>query len=159
MIRQLCSNLKVPDHPALYALRDDQDELVTDENLRKKIKDKVNLKYEIGEQLLDISDLTSFYRRLVSSPVLEAVDIMEKLAGREDKSLKLALYSLQKYIQVSQNGRLFESCLHFYGAGGTILYRVLEARWTSRTAERDHRQSWQHSCGWYIPASGMTDII
>lgn len=38
--------------------------------------------------------------RLVSSPVLEAVDIMEKLSAREDKSLKLALFSLQKYIQV-----------------------------------------------------------
>ena len=29
----------------LYALRDDADELVTDDNLRKKIKGKVNLKY------------------------------------------------------------------------------------------------------------------
>ncbi|KAG8960007.1 hypothetical protein FRC03_007201 [Tulasnella sp. 419] len=84
VVRQLCQNLKVPDHPALYALRDEQDELITDENLRKKIKEKVNLK-------------------LVSSPVLEAVDIVEKLGGKwDDKNLKLALYSLQKYIQEEQ---------------------------------------------------------
>ncbi|KAG9001483.1 hypothetical protein FRB94_006575 [Tulasnella sp. JGI-2019a] len=80
VVRQLCSNLKVPEHPALYALRDEQDVLVTDENLLKKIKEKAHLK-------------------LVSSPVLEAVEIVEKLTAREDKSTKMALFSLQKYIQ------------------------------------------------------------
>lgn len=45
VVRQLCSNLKVPDHPALYALRDEQDELVTDENLVKKIREKAHLKF------------------------------------------------------------------------------------------------------------------
>lgn len=44
VIRQLCVNLKIQDPPVLYALRDDADELVTDDNLRKKIKGKVNLK-------------------------------------------------------------------------------------------------------------------
>ena len=44
VIRQLCLNLKIQDPPVLYALRDDADELVTDDNLRKKIKGKVNLK-------------------------------------------------------------------------------------------------------------------
>ena len=44
VIRQLCINLKIQDPPVLYALRDDADELVTDDNLRKKIKAKVNLK-------------------------------------------------------------------------------------------------------------------
>ncbi|KIO34104.1 hypothetical protein M407DRAFT_223702 [Tulasnella calospora MUT 4182] len=83
VIRQLCSNLKVADHPALYALRDERDVLITDANLRRAIKDKVNLK-------------------LVNSPVVEVVDIMEKLSGREDKYLKLALFSLQKYIQEDQ---------------------------------------------------------
>lgn len=29
----------------MYALRDDNDELVTNDNLRKKVKGKVNLKY------------------------------------------------------------------------------------------------------------------
>ncbi len=45
VIRQLCLNLKIQEPPVLYALRDDADELVTDDNLRKKIKGKVNLKY------------------------------------------------------------------------------------------------------------------
>ncbi len=44
VIRQLCISLKLKDPPAVYALRDDNDELITDENLRKKIKGKVNLK-------------------------------------------------------------------------------------------------------------------
>ena len=38
-------NLRIPDNPLLFALRDDTDELVTDENLREKIRDKVPLKY------------------------------------------------------------------------------------------------------------------
>lgn len=44
VIRQLCMNLKVQEPPVLFALRDENDELVTDDNLRKKIKAKVNLK-------------------------------------------------------------------------------------------------------------------
>ena len=44
VIRQLCMNLKIQEPPVLYALRDESDELVTDDNLRKKIKGKVNLK-------------------------------------------------------------------------------------------------------------------
>ena len=44
VIRQLCISLKLKDPPAVYALRDENDELVTNDNLRKKIKGKVNLK-------------------------------------------------------------------------------------------------------------------
>ena len=44
VIRQLCLNLKIGDPPMLYALRDDTDELVTDDNLRKMIKGRVPLK-------------------------------------------------------------------------------------------------------------------
>jgi engulfment/cell motility protein 1 len=43
-------NLRIPDNPLLFALRDDTDELVTDENLRKKIRDKVPLKYVLFER-------------------------------------------------------------------------------------------------------------
>lgn len=45
VVRQLCVNLKLRDPPAMYALRDDADELVTNENMRKKIKEKAHLKY------------------------------------------------------------------------------------------------------------------
>ena len=44
VIRQLCISLKLKDPPGVYALRDENDELVTNDNLRKKIKGKVNLK-------------------------------------------------------------------------------------------------------------------
>lgn len=44
VIRQLCISLKLKDPSAMYALRDETDELVTNDNLRKKIKAKANLK-------------------------------------------------------------------------------------------------------------------
>jgi len=44
VIKQLCINLKMKDLPSNYALRDETDDLVTNDNLRKKIKAKVNLK-------------------------------------------------------------------------------------------------------------------
>lgn len=45
VVRQLCINLKIKDPPGMFALRDDTDELVTNDNLRKKIKSKANLRY------------------------------------------------------------------------------------------------------------------
>ncbi|KAG8693718.1 hypothetical protein FRC09_010339 [Ceratobasidium sp. 395] len=80
VIRQLCLNLKVQEPPLLFALRDDRDELVTDDNLRRMIRDKANLK-------------------LVSSPVIEATEILDRLHGSDKESLKHALFSLQKYIR------------------------------------------------------------
>jgi hypothetical protein len=47
VVRQLCINLKIRDAPAKYALRDESDELVTNDNLRKMIKAKLNLKYVV----------------------------------------------------------------------------------------------------------------
>lgn len=44
VVRQLCISVKIKDPPGMYALRDENDELVTNENLKKKIKGKVNLK-------------------------------------------------------------------------------------------------------------------
>lgn len=44
VIRQLCISLKMKDPPGIFALRDESDELVTNDNLKKKIKGKVNLK-------------------------------------------------------------------------------------------------------------------
>lgn len=45
VVRQLCVNLKAKDPPVMYALRDDSDELVTNDNMRKKIQAKAPLKY------------------------------------------------------------------------------------------------------------------
>jgi hypothetical protein len=44
VIRQLVINLKLKDPANHYALRNEADELVTDDNLRKNIKAKANLK-------------------------------------------------------------------------------------------------------------------
>lgn len=44
VIRQLCINLKIKDPPVMFALRDEADELVTTDNLKKKIKARSNLK-------------------------------------------------------------------------------------------------------------------
>jgi engulfment/cell motility protein 1 len=44
VIRQLVLSLKLPEPPAEFALRDDAEELVTDENMRRKIINKVPLK-------------------------------------------------------------------------------------------------------------------
>jgi engulfment/cell motility protein 1 len=44
VIKQLCLNLKIKEPPVMFALRDETDDLVTNDNLRKKIKAKLNLK-------------------------------------------------------------------------------------------------------------------
>lgn len=45
VVKQLCLSLKIKDSPSHFALRDETDELVTNDNLRRKIKNKVNLKW------------------------------------------------------------------------------------------------------------------
>ena len=44
VVKQLCINLKITDPPVMFALRDETEDLVTNDNLRKKIKTKLNLK-------------------------------------------------------------------------------------------------------------------
>ncbi|KDQ61372.1 hypothetical protein JAAARDRAFT_190152 [Jaapia argillacea MUCL 33604] len=83
VIKSLCLNLKIKDPAVMFALRDETDELVTNDNLRKKIKSKVGLK-------------------LVNAPALEAAEIVEKLSMKDDKTLRLTLFSLQKFIREGQ---------------------------------------------------------
>ncbi|KIJ65621.1 hypothetical protein HYDPIDRAFT_175010 [Hydnomerulius pinastri MD-312] len=81
VVRQLCVNLKVTDPSTNFALRDrENDELVTNENLRKKIKNKAHLK-------------------LVNASNIEAAEIVEKLRVRDERALRLSLFSLQKFIR------------------------------------------------------------
>ncbi|KIY71885.1 hypothetical protein CYLTODRAFT_389592 [Cylindrobasidium torrendii FP15055 ss-10] len=93
VVKQLCVNLKLKTPPSDHALRDEADELVTNENMRKKIKAKVNLK-------------------LVNAPAKEAREIIEALITRDDKTLRLTLFSLQKYIREPEFAR------HFVERGG-----------------------------------------
>ena len=44
VMKQLCVSLEIKEPPSYFALRDDMDELVTNDNLRRKIRNKVNLK-------------------------------------------------------------------------------------------------------------------
>ncbi|KAI6164641.1 ELMO/CED-12 family-domain-containing protein [Pisolithus thermaeus] len=81
VVRQLCLHLKVAEPYTNLALRDrDTEELITSENLRKKIKNKVHLK-------------------LVNSSAIEAAGIIEKLGRRDEKSLRMSLFFLQKFIK------------------------------------------------------------
>jgi len=90
VVKQLCANLKIQEPYILYALRDDTDELVTDDNIRKMIKQKANLK-------------------LTSAPLVEAGEIVEKLTQSDERTLRLALFSLQKYIRENEFSQAFIS--------------------------------------------------
>jgi engulfment/cell motility protein 1 len=100
VVKQLCINLKIKDPPVMFALRDETDDLVTNDNLRKKIKTKVNLKYVYTSFALYIALTHVRLVRLVNAPTLEAAEIVEKLSVRDDKTLKFTLFSLQKFIRV-----------------------------------------------------------
>ncbi|KAJ3805529.1 ELMO/CED-12 family-domain-containing protein [Lentinula lateritia] len=83
VVRQLCVNLKIKGMPSDYALRDENHELVTNDNLRKKIKARLDLK-------------------LVNSPNKEGREIAEKLQVRDQKTMRLTLYTLQRYIRENE---------------------------------------------------------
>lgn len=83
VIRQLCANahLGVQEPPALFALRDDEDEeLIDDSNMARKIDAGRNFK-------------------LCSSPTIEAVEMVDKLSSRDERTLKMATYTLQRLIR------------------------------------------------------------
>ncbi|KAJ7066643.1 ELMO/CED-12 family-domain-containing protein [Mycena amicta] len=116
VVRQLCLNLKIEDPPSNFALRDDTDELVTNDNLRRKIRAKVNLK-------------------LVNAPSREAMETAEKLRLRDDpNTLKMTLFTLQKYIREEQFAQSFINCSGLsdlidviFGAHGNTLAYALTA--------------------------------
>lgn len=128
VIRQLCLNLKVQEPPLLFALRDDQDELVTDDNLRRIIRDKANLK-------------------LVSSPVIEATEILDRLHGADKESLKHALFSLQKYIREHEFTQEFlkrDGLRELLGAIDTNTGNTLAYALTSMQNLMEHEYGWDN---------------
>lgn len=83
MIRQLCANahLGVQEPPALFALRDEEnEELIDDSNMARKIEAARKFK-------------------LCSSPTIEAAEILDKFSSRDDRVLKMATHSLQRLIR------------------------------------------------------------
>ncbi|SNX87145.1 related to Engulfment and cell motility gene 1 protein [Melanopsichium pennsylvanicum] len=117
VIRQLCANthLGVQEPPALFALRDDDnDELVDDANMAKKIEAGANFK-------------------LCSSPTIEAVEMVDKLSSRDDKILKMATYTLQRLIReppfteefIARGGvKELLSVIHNHSSGNTLAYAL-----------------------------------
>ncbi len=84
VMKQLCVSLKIKEPPLHFALRDETDELVTNDNLRKKIKSKVNLKYvchflfsrSLPEEIIDLSMLLLARReRLQKNYTIETIRI------------------------------------------------------------------------------------
>ncbi|CAG8558682.1 3097_t:CDS:10 [Ambispora leptoticha] len=82
VIKALClEHFNIQEPAALYALRlQDTKELITDENFRRKVTENERLK-------------------LVSSPVIEAAEICEKIGSNDDKLLKQTTFDLQKLIR------------------------------------------------------------
>jgi engulfment/cell motility protein 1 len=71
----------VQEPPALFALRDEEDEeLIDDSNMARKIEAGRNFK-------------------LCSSPTIEAAEMVDKLSSRDEKALKMATYTLQRLIR------------------------------------------------------------
>jgi engulfment/cell motility protein 1 len=97
VVKQLVANLQIKQPPSNFALRDDDDELVTNENLRKMIRSKAKLKYVVKVPEFDPCSIPF---RLVNSAGVEAQEIYDKLLLREEKSYRLALFSLQRYLRV-----------------------------------------------------------
>ncbi|KAH7335159.1 ELMO/CED-12 family-domain-containing protein [Rhizoctonia solani] len=128
VIRQLCISLKIQEPPLLFALRDDRDELVTDDNLRRMIRDKANLK-------------------LVNSPILEATEILDRLHAADKESVKHALFSLQKYIREHEFTQEFlkrDGLRELLGTienstGNTLAYAL-----TSMQNLMEHDYGWDH---------------
>jgi engulfment and cell motility protein 1 len=55
VVKQLVANLQIRQPPSDFALRDEDDELVTNENLRKMIRSKAKLKYVVNLPESDLS--------------------------------------------------------------------------------------------------------
>lgn len=117
VIRQLCANahLGVQEPPALFALRDDEDdELIDDANMAKKIDAGANFK-------------------LCASPTIEAVEMVDKLNSRDDRTLKMATYTLQRLIRetpftdefVARGGvKELLNVIRSHSSGNTLAYAL-----------------------------------
>ena len=74
--------------------------------------------------------------RLVSAPIIEAAEIVEKLSMRDDKTLRLTLFSLQKFIRVSLVCSVYFFVGVHWASGRAICERVSTERWTEGAYRR-----------------------
>jgi hypothetical protein len=77
------------------------DELVTDENLREKIRDKAPLKYVLF-WCRSMNAISALFHRLVSALHIEAAEIIDKLSLRDERTLRFSPSTLQKYLKEAQ---------------------------------------------------------
>lgn len=125
VVRQLCVNLKVTDPATHFALRDrDTDELVTNDNLRRKIKNKAHLRSRLPHLVRLAAN--SVNSRLVNASHIEAAEIVQKLTFRDERSLRLSLFSLQKFIKVCHHP-LHPSAQLTRPVGGEVCSRISQS--------------------------------
>lgn len=67
VVKQLVANLQIKQPPSNFSLRDEDDELVTNENLRRMIRSKAKLKYVVHIPELDARFILSLQARQFSS--------------------------------------------------------------------------------------------
>jgi engulfment and cell motility protein 1 len=108
VVKQLVANLQIEQPPSEFALRDEDDELVTNENLRRMIKSKAKLKY-VAYLPASESKPHACPFRLVNSAAVEAQEIYNKLLLRDEKSFRMALFSLQRYLRVRYDHHTYPS--------------------------------------------------
>ncbi|KAH8832732.1 ELMO/CED-12 family-domain-containing protein [Flagelloscypha sp. PMI_526] len=88
VVRQLCINLNMSEPAANFALRNETGELVTNDNLRRMIRGRVNL-------------------RLVRAPAIEARETADKLAQRDPQSLRSTVHALTRLIREEEFAQVF----------------------------------------------------
>ncbi len=112
VVQQLAQSFKANDAPAVLALRDENDVLVSDENLALAVEGKVRLKLVQTEQSI-LAYAHDNPPRLVSSPAVEAVDSVAGLqyaidpltplasmpSGKLAVPLKLTIFNITKYLK------------------------------------------------------------
>lgn len=104
VLRQLCasSQLQVAEPATLFALRDkDSGALVTQDNMRAMLEKATTCVQSDSGRMSSSGTNPSKCRRftLVSSPMLEAVEMVDKLSSGEPSVLKLATFSLRSLIK------------------------------------------------------------
>ncbi|KZT55823.1 hypothetical protein CALCODRAFT_556244 [Calocera cornea HHB12733] len=138
VVRQLCLNLKLTETSKLYALRTDTDELVTDDNLSRIVRDKTPLK-------------------LTNAPAIDAAEIVSKLQSRDDFIFRPALRELKKYIKEDE---FLTAFLHRDGLRQLLAIiegyhgNVLSAALTAMDNLMEMDRGWEN-----LPSSFVTRIV
>jgi hypothetical protein len=90
------------------------------------------------------------YDRLVNAPVIEAAEIVDKLSGLQESTIKMTLFSLQKFIRVSSfivSSLLLTEFIYPLSIGRTIRERVPQTRRSKRTRSRYQYKSRKYISG------------